>query len=126
MAATFFHSLFEFQEVAIEVVERFPFDFMAALPRRFPVGKAGAASIVGVAVLINAAADDLAMCEVRGFFDGAAEEFLRGGTHWAVTVSFAPGKRGTRDLSSWGVAQLIGECIFTRSAQIVAKEGNSP
>src|SRR6202030_726179 len=107
VTTTFFHSLFKFQEVAIEIIDRFPLDFMAALPGRFPVGKTPAASIIGTAVLINTAADDLAMCEVRGFFDGAAEEFLRGGIHRTVTVSFAPRKRGTRDLSSCGVTQLI-------------------
>ena len=44
VAATFFHSLFKFEEVAIEIVQRFPFDFVAALACRFPIGKARAAS----------------------------------------------------------------------------------
>jgi hypothetical protein len=37
--------------------------------------------------LIDAAADDLAVREVRRFYSGAAKEFLCGGTHRAVTLS---------------------------------------
>ena len=86
MAAVLFHAVFKFEEVAIEIVERFPFDFMATLAGRFPVGKAGATFIIGSAVLIDAAADDLAMGEVAGFQSRATEEFLCGGTPRAATL----------------------------------------
>ena len=32
VTTAFFHTLFEFEKIAIEIVERFPFDFVAALP----------------------------------------------------------------------------------------------
>ena len=67
VTTAFFHTLFEFQKIAIEIIECFPFDFMATLAGGFPVGEAGATSIVGAAVLIDAAADDLTMSEVGGF-----------------------------------------------------------
>ena len=87
MAAAFFHALFEFEEIAIEIVERFPLDFMATLACRFPISKARATSIVRAAVLIDGAANDLTMGEVGRFYGGAAKEFLRGGGHRAVTIS---------------------------------------
>jgi hypothetical protein len=60
---------------------------MATLTGCFPVGKAGAATIIGAAVLINTAADDLAVGKVGGFYSGVAEKFLCCGTHRAATLS---------------------------------------
>ena len=66
MPAALFYARLEFQQVVVEVVDGFPFDFMAALPRRLPIDEARAGALDGGFIVIDPRADGAAMHKVGG------------------------------------------------------------
>ena len=83
VASTRFHALLEFQEIAVEMVHRFPLYFLAPFPRGLPIEKARAAAFECFVVLVDAVPDDFAMREIGGLGGGVAQEFRGGVAHRA-------------------------------------------
>src|SRR5580698_416423 len=89
VASAFQYAPLEFEEITVEVVQRFPLDFVATLPRRLPIREAQSAPAVRCVVLVDALANDFAVGQIAGFFDRTAQKLLGGDAHRALPVPLA-------------------------------------